>query len=59
MHRWSTRYIILSGPKLSYKVKQDSATVRGAYDLVPGCILTEVGDRFLSHSCTEFFPLMI
>jgi hypothetical protein len=42
MHRWSTRYVILSGPKLSYKVKQDSATVRGAYDLVPGCILTEV-----------------
>lgn len=55
MHRWTTRYIILSGPKLSYKVKQESATVRGAYDLVPGCILTEVRGVVINHLYFSLF----
>ncbi len=42
MHRWSTRYFELSGAKLSYKIKQDSDVCRGSFDIVPGCILTEV-----------------
>ena len=37
------RYFILSGQKLTYKIKPDLSTVRGAFDLVPGCMVTEVG----------------
>ena len=47
MHRWSTRYVILSGSKLSYKVKKEDSQLRGSFDLVPGCILTEVETSFL------------
>jgi hypothetical protein len=43
MHRWSTRHVILEGPKLSYKTKKEAASLRGSFDLVAGCILTEVG----------------
>ena len=42
MHRWSQRYFALIGASLTYKLKQDSPTLRGTFDLVPGCILTEV-----------------
>jgi hypothetical protein len=42
MHQWSTRYFILAGPKLSYKKKQDDTVLRGSFDLVPGCVVTEV-----------------
>lgn len=42
MRTWSSRYVMLNGPKLSYKVKADSPTVRGTFDLAPGCIITEV-----------------
>lgn len=48
MHRWSTRYVILSGSKLSYKVKRESTNLRGSFDLVSGCILTEVYIYILS-----------
>jgi hypothetical protein len=39
---WSTRYFALIGSALTYKLKQDSTSLRGTFDLVPGCILTEV-----------------
>ena len=42
MRNWSSRYVMLNGPKLSYKVKADSPIVRGTFDLAPGCIVTEV-----------------
>ena len=42
MHRWSHRYFILNGPQLSYKIKKESDKNRGSFDLVPGCIVTEV-----------------
>jgi hypothetical protein len=42
MRTWSSRYVMLNGPKLSYKVKADSPVVRGTFDLAPGCIITEV-----------------
>jgi hypothetical protein len=42
MHRWSTRYFALVGASLTYKLKQESTSLRGTFDLVPGCILTEV-----------------
>lgn len=42
MRNWSSRYVMLNGPKLSYKVKADSPIVRGTFDLAPGCIITEV-----------------
>lgn len=57
MHRWSTRYIILQGSKLSYKIKKDSPTLRGSFDLVPGCILTEVRVSYLMNSiCLSASP---
>jgi hypothetical protein len=42
MHRWSTRYFTLCGGKLSYKIKVDSPANRGEFDLLPGCVVTEV-----------------
>ena len=53
MHRWSTRYVILSGSKLSYKVKKESASLRGSFDLVAGCILTEVPVRIICRLPTS------
>lgn len=44
MHRWSNRYFALCGSTLVYKLKKDSTSVRRTYDLVAGCILTEVED---------------
>ena len=41
MGRWLLRYWILNGPKISYKLKQDSP-IRGTFDLAKGCIVTEV-----------------
>ena len=41
MGRWLLRYWILTGPKISYKLKQDSP-IRGTFDLAKGCIVTEV-----------------
>ena len=41
-YRWTTRYVTVSGPKISYKLKKDSTDVRGTYDFVPGCLVTEV-----------------
>lgn len=41
-HSWSSRYFILSGPKLAYKIKNDSSTFKGTFDLVPGCMLTDI-----------------
>ena len=42
MHRWTSRYFILSGPSLHYKMKPEAPNIRGTFDLIPGCILTEV-----------------
>lgn len=42
MHRWTSRYFILSGPSLHYKLKPEATNIRGTFDLIPGCILTEV-----------------
>jgi hypothetical protein len=36
MHQWSSRYFILNGSKLSYKLKPESVNVRGSYDLSHG-----------------------
>ncbi len=44
MHRWSNRYFALCGSTLIYKLKKESTSVRRSYDLVAGCILTEVED---------------
>jgi hypothetical protein len=44
MHRWSTRYFTLTEGKLSYKVKEDSPTNKGEFDLVPGCYVTEISE---------------
>lgn len=44
MHRWSNRYFALCGSTLVYKLKKESTSVRRTYDLMAGCILTEVED---------------
>lgn len=40
--RDTKRYFLLSKDKISYKMKIDSNDIRGTYDLVPGCKLTDV-----------------
>lgn len=52
--RWSTRYFALVGPSLTYKLKQDSPSLRGTFDLVPGCILTDV-----NHISSYIFELSL
>jgi len=45
--RWSSRYFILSGPKLSYKLRADSTTYRDDFDLSPGCIVTDISEEMV------------
>lgn len=42
MQRWASRYFVLEGSKLSYKAKQDSSTYKAQYDLVGGCVVTDI-----------------
>lgn len=42
MHQWATRYFVLTDHTLSYKLKQDAPSYRGSFDLVPGCIVTQI-----------------
>lgn len=42
LHQWSQRYFILTERTLSYKIKQDSPDFKDSYDLVPGCIVTQI-----------------
>lgn len=42
MHQWTNRYFILHDNRLSYKLKQDTQTVRGTFELVPGTIVTDI-----------------
>lgn len=59
MRNWSSRYVILNGPKLSYKVKADSPTVRGTFDLAPGCIITEVLEDSMGIKGKKLFSFWI
>lgn len=59
MRNWSSRYVILNGPKLSYKVKADSPTVRGTFDLAPGCIVTEVLEDSMGIKGKKLFSFWI
>lgn len=47
MLRWSHRYFVLSGPKLSYKLRADSANFRDDFDLSPGCIVTDISEEMV------------
>jgi hypothetical protein len=40
MHRWTSRYFILTATKISYKVKADATALKGTFDLAPGSIVT-------------------
>jgi hypothetical protein len=46
MHQWSSRYFILNGSKLSYKLKPESLSVRGSYELSHGCIVTDILEEY-------------
>jgi hypothetical protein len=50
---------MLNGPNLSYKVKPDSTTIRGTFDLVPGCIVTEVLDDQMGLKGKKLFSFWI
>ena len=45
MHRWTNRYFLLHDNKLTYKLDQDSNTVRGTFELVPGTVLTDITEE--------------
>ena len=59
MRNWSSRYIMLTGPTLSYKLKADSKDVRGAFDLSPGCIVTEVNEESMGIKGKKIFSFWI
>ena len=45
MHSWNKRYFLLTSNKIAYKVKNDSSPYKAAFDLVPGCKVTEVREE--------------
>jgi hypothetical protein len=47
MHQWTNRYFLLTQNSISYKLKQDSPAVRSAFDLVPGCVVTDINEDSL------------
>ena len=59
MRNWSSRFMTLSGPKLSYKVKADSPNIKGAFDLAPGCIVTEVLEDSMGIKGKKLFSFWI
>lgn len=59
MRNWSSRYVMLNGPKLSYQLKPESTHIRGAFDLVPGCIVTEVLEDTMGIKGKRLFSFWI
>lgn len=59
MRNWSSRYMTLCGPKLSYKVKADSPIIKGDFDLAPGCIVTEVLEDSMGIKGKKLFSFWI
>ncbi len=45
MHSWNKRYFVLTSNKIAYRVKNDSSPYKAAFDLVPGCKVTEVREE--------------
>lgn len=46
MYQWSTRYFILSGSSLTYKIKMEDPELKGRFDLCPGCIVTDIEEDY-------------
>lgn len=42
LHQWSQRYFVLTDRTLSYKIKSEAHEFKDSYDLVPGCIVTQI-----------------
>ena len=59
MRNWSSRFIMLNGPTLSYKLKSDAKEVRGAFDLTTGCIVTEVNEETMGIKGKKIFSFWI
>lgn len=47
MHQWTSRYFQLYENCLTYKMKQDSTTIRGTFELIPGTIVTDIKEESL------------
>lgn len=45
MHRWTVRYFTLTATKISYKIKADSSSYKGTFDLAPGSMVTDVQEE--------------
>jgi hypothetical protein len=59
LHQWNTRYFTLQGSKLSYKLKPDAANPRDTFDLIPGCIVTQVTECKSSISGKKLYSFWI
>jgi len=42
MQRWSARFFVLEGHKLCYKAKKDTPSFKYQYDLIDGCVVTDI-----------------
>lgn len=40
--RWTVKHFTLTDSKFSYKIKPEQEAIGGSYDLVPGCMVTEI-----------------
>jgi hypothetical protein len=59
LHQWNTRYFMLEGPKLSYKLKASDSAVRDTFDLFPGCLVTQVTESKSGISGKKLYSFWI
>ncbi len=59
LHQFNTRYFILQGSKLSYKIKANDATSRDTFDLIPGCVVTQVKETKGSYSGKKLYNFWV
>lgn len=55
MQQWTSRYFVLEGTRISYKLKQDSPSLRGSFDLVCGCQVTPIVEEGLKKKLYTFW----
>ena len=51
MSRWTSRFFLLTKTgRLLYKVEEEDENLKAAYDLAPGCIVTDIVEEFPGSS---------
>jgi len=59
MHQWTSRYFILTNNNLSYKIKPESSSYRGNFDLSPECVVSDVIDENKMLKSNKLFSFWV